>query len=107
MENEKDFFLETKKKTEISKKKQTKEPNLYKVILLNDNYTTMDFVVDILVKVFNKEPKEATAIMLDVHNKGKGVCGVYTYDIAITKIKQVESLANSQQFPLRCSYEKA
>jgi ATP-dependent Clp protease adaptor protein ClpS len=83
-----------------------KEPGLYKVLLLNDDYTTMDFVVEILIKIFNKEPREATRIMLNVHNKGKGICGIYTYDIAISKIKMVDDLAKSSDYPLKCTCEK-
>lgn len=82
-----------------------KKPNMYKVILLNDDYTTMDFVVEILITVFHKSAVEATRIMLDVHQKGKGIVGVYTFDIARTKIAQVEQMANEREFPLAAVME--
>ena len=83
-----------------------KRPPLYKVIILNDDYTTMDFVVDILENIFSKSPVEATQIMLQVHRKGTGLCGIYTRDIAKTKIAAVHSLAGKKQFPLQCIMEK-
>jgi len=83
------------------------EPRLYRVILHNDNYTTMDFVVEVLISVFHKPAAEATKIMLDVHRKGAGICGVYTYDIASTKVSMVRQLAKRHEFPLRCSMEEA
>ena len=82
-----------------------KKPNMYRVILLNDDYTTMDFVVEILITVFHKSAVEATRIMLDVHQKGKGIVGVYTFDIARTKIAQVEQMANEREFPLAAVME--
>lgn len=83
-----------------------KRPPLYKVFLLNDDYTTMDFVVFVLEKIFTKSPVEATQIMLHIHRKGMGLCGIYTKDIAKTKITAVRSLAGKQQFPLQCIMEK-
>ncbi len=83
-----------------------KKPRLYRVILHNDDYTTMDFVVQVLMEVFNKPAAEATRIMLDVHKKGAGVCGVYTFDIAVTKVNRVHHRARENDFPLRCSYEE-
>jgi len=83
------------------------EPEMYKVILHNDNYTTMDFVIEVLIDVFHMPAAKATKIMLDVHNKGAGVCGVYTRDIAETKVGQVHDIAKSREFPLKCSYEEA
>ena len=83
------------------------EPPMYRVLLLNDNYTTMDFVVEILVKVFHKSVIEATKIMLDVHKKGRGMVGVYTFDIANTKVSQVRAMAKEREFPLQCSMEPA
>ena len=83
-----------------------KKPRMYRVILFNDDYTSMEFVIDVLVAIFNKPAAEATKIMLDVHKKGKGVCGVYTYDIAVTKVKQVHYEAQKEGFPLRCGYEE-
>lgn len=82
------------------------EPKLYRVILCNDDYTTMDFVIEILIAVFHKPAAEATRIMLDVHKKGKGLCGIYTYDIATTKIDQVHQMARKREFPLKCSLEE-
>jgi ATP-dependent Clp protease adaptor protein ClpS len=86
---------------------RTKKPDLYKVIIYNDHYTTMEFVVEILELVFHKSKDEANNIMLDVHKKGKGVVGVFTFDIALTKISHVHHLAKENEFPLKCSYEKA
>lgn len=84
-----------------------KEPDMYRVLLHNDHYTTMDFVVEVLMTVFHMTNIKATQVMLDVHKKGIGVCGVYTYDIAVTKVEQVHLMAREKQFPLRCSFEKA
>ena len=86
---------------------ELKEPRDYTVILLNDNYTTRDFVVDILKLVFHKNNEEAVAIMLNVHNKGRGVVGVYTWDIAQTKANQVHTLAKQYEYPLKCVVEEA
>lgn len=83
------------------------EPKMYRVLLHNDHYTTMDFVVAVLMKIFHKSVTEATMIMLDVHRKGMGVCGVYVYDIAVTKVAQVEKMAKDSGHPLKCSYEEA
>ena len=85
---------------------ELKEPEMYRVILHNDHYTTMEFVIEVLVKIFHKELMEATRIMLDVHNKGKGLVGVYTFDIATTKVDQVRQMAKAREFPLKCSIEK-
>ncbi|MDR1839814.1 MAG: ATP-dependent Clp protease adaptor ClpS [Treponema sp.] len=84
-----------------------KEPEKFKVILLNDHYTTMEFVVEILMVIFHKSILDANRIMLDVHRKGKGVVGVYTWDIAVTKAEQVHSAAKANEFPLRCIVESA
>jgi ATP-dependent Clp protease adaptor protein ClpS len=86
---------------------EIKEPNMYKVILLNDDYTTMDFVVQILVSIFHKSVSEATKIMLDVHEKGRGIVGIYTYDIAKSKISKTHALAKANNFPLKATMEKA
>ena len=83
-----------------------KEPEMYRVVLHNDHYTTMDFVVEVIVKVFHKPVIEATKIMMDVHRKGKASVGVYPYDIASTKIIQVSLLAKQREFPLLCTIEK-
>ena len=84
-----------------------KEPDMYKVVFHNDDYTTKDFVVEVITKVFHKPVIEATKIMLDVHKKGRGVVGVYTWDIAQTKAALVHHLARTREFPLKCSVEKA
>jgi ATP-dependent Clp protease adaptor protein ClpS len=84
----------------------TGEPSLYRVLLINDDYTTMDFVVHVLETVFRKSPAEAVQIMLQVHKRGSGVCGVYTREIAETKVALVHELAAQKGFPLRCSMEK-
>ena len=83
------------------------EPKMFRVLLHNDHYTTMDFVVDVLITVFHMPAAKATKVMLDVHNKGMGMCGVYTYDIAVTKVNQVHDMARASDFPLKCSYEEA
>ncbi len=82
------------------------EPRMYRVILHNDDYTTMDFVVMVLEKIFHKNRQQAEQIMIDVHKKGKGVCGVYTLEIAQTKVEQVRTLAKQNQFPLLATYEE-
>ncbi|RKX74216.1 MAG: ATP-dependent Clp protease adapter ClpS [Spirochaetes bacterium] len=87
--------------------KELKEPEMYRVVLHNDHYTTMDFVVEILMVIFHKPPIEATKIMLDVHRKGRGYVGVYPYDIAATKVLQVRKMAREHEFPLKCTMEKA
>ncbi|MDY6909227.1 MAG: ATP-dependent Clp protease adapter ClpS [Thermodesulfobacteriota bacterium] len=83
------------------------EPPLFKVLLHNDDYTTMEFVVEILEKVFYKTPSEATQIMLHVHRNGVGLCGVYPGEVAETKVEVVHHLARKNGFPLKCSMEKA
>jgi ATP-dependent Clp protease adaptor protein ClpS len=87
-------------------KEDIKEPSMYKVLLHNDDYTTMEFVVEVLMFVFNKSPEEATMIMLNVHEKGIGVCGVYTYEVAETKVDMVHTAAREHGFPLKCSMEE-
>ncbi|MBT8365041.1 MAG: ATP-dependent Clp protease adapter ClpS [Deltaproteobacteria bacterium] len=82
------------------------EPPMYKVMLLNDDYTTMEFVVEVLVYVFQKSAEEATRIMLNVHRSGVGVCGLYPYEVAETKVNTVESLARENGFPLKCIMER-
>jgi ATP-dependent Clp protease adaptor protein ClpS len=85
---------------------EVKEPPLYRVLLHNDDYTTMDFVVEILMTVFQKPMEAAFLIMLNVHRQGKGMCGVYTLEVAETKMNSVHTLASERGFPLRCSIEK-
>ncbi len=92
--------------TEEKIRQELKKPAMYHVFLLNDDYTTMDFVVSVLEKVFRKSTVEATQIMLHVHKKGKGLAGTYTREIAETKIGTVHRLAREYEFPLRCSMEK-
>jgi ATP-dependent Clp protease adaptor protein ClpS len=87
-------------------KPQTKRPNMYRVLLLNDDYTPMEFVVDVLQRFFNKDRETATRIMLHVHNHGIGECGVYTYEVAETKVTQVMDFARKHQHPLQCVMEK-
>lgn len=85
---------------------KTKKPSMYKVIMLNDDYTPMEFVVMVLQEVFRKSQDEATQIMLNVHKRGVGVCGVYTYEIAETKVVQVMDIARKNQHPLQLQLEK-
>jgi ATP-dependent Clp protease adaptor protein ClpS len=87
-------------------KPQTKRPNLYRVLLLNDDYTPMEFVVLILEKFFNRDREDATRIMLHVHQHGVGECGVYTYEVAETKVTQVMDFSRKHQHPLQCVMEK-
>jgi len=85
---------------------QTRRPNMYRVLLLNDDYTTQEFVIVVLRKYFNKSAEEALQIMLHVHNHGVGECGIYTYEIAETKVTQVMDFARKHQHPLQCVMEK-
>jgi len=85
---------------------EVEEPPMYKVMLLNDDYTSMEFVVEVLVYVFQKSLEEATQIMLNVHRSGVGVCGIYPYEIAETKVTTVENLARENGFPLKCIMER-
>lgn len=87
-------------------KVRTKRPSMYRVLLLNDDYTPMEFVVYVLERYFNKSREQATQIMLHVHNHGVGVCGVFTYEVAETKVAQVLDLARRNEHPLQCTMEK-
>ena len=87
-------------------KPKTKRPNLYRVLILNDDYTPMEFVVHVLELYFGKNADEATRIMLHVHQRGVGICGVYTYEVAETKVAQVMDDARRHQHPLQCTLEK-
>jgi ATP-dependent Clp protease adaptor protein ClpS len=89
------------------RREKLKEPDEYRVILLNDNFTAMEFVIEVLMIVFHKKREDATRIMLDVHQKGKGTVGVYPYDLAQTKANQVHSLAKQYEYPLKCVVEQA
>jgi ATP-dependent Clp protease adaptor protein ClpS len=85
---------------------QTKRPNMYRVLLLNDDYTPMEFVVHVLERFFNKDREAATQIMLHVHHSGIGECGIYTYEVAETKVTQVMDFARKHHHPLQCVMEK-
>ncbi|MBT3333737.1 MAG: ATP-dependent Clp protease adapter ClpS [Rhodospirillaceae bacterium] len=87
-------------------KPKTKKPSMYRVLLMNDDYTPMEFVIHVLERYFNKDSQEATQIMLHVHQKGIGVCGIFPYEIAETKVMQVTDLARKNQHPLQCTMEK-
>ena len=91
--------------TDVLTRRKLKRPPLYKVLFHNDDYTTRDFVVMALMRYFHKNHAEATRIMLHVHNNGVGVAGIYPYDIAATKVAQVEQLARQQEMPLKLSLE--
>ena len=88
-------------------KAEKKEPTQYKVVLLNDDYTTMEFVVQVLENVFQKSPAEAYRIMMHVHQNGRGIAGVYPWEVAETKVETVTTLAREAQFPLRATLEEA
>ncbi|MDA3967508.1 MULTISPECIES: ATP-dependent Clp protease adaptor ClpS [Helicobacter] len=90
--------------TEVVEKLQ--EPDRYKVILLNDDFTTQDFVIHVLQTIFHKSFEESLNLMLQIHNSGKGMCGIYPYDIAETKVVEVRKMAKEKQFPLRAILEK-
>jgi ATP-dependent Clp protease adaptor protein ClpS len=91
---------------DVKTRPRTKKPAMYKVLMLNDDYTPMEFVVHVLERFFQKNREEATRIMLHVHRRGVGVCGVYTYEVAETKVTQVMDLARQNQHPLQCTIEK-
>lgn len=90
----------------VKTRTKTKKPSMYRVLMLNDDYTPMEFVVHVLERFFNKTREEATRIMLHVHKRGVGVCGVFTYEIAETKVQQVMDFARQHQHPLQCTLEK-
>tara|TARA_X000000368_G_scaffold193610_1_gene152767 strand:+ start:254 stop:595 length:342 start_codon:yes stop_codon:yes gene_type:complete len=91
----------------LDTKIETKKPSMYNVLLLNDDYTPMEFVVYILEKIFNKKEEEATQIMLHVHKKGIGVCGTFTFEVAESKCKSVIEMAKKNEHPLQCTVEKS
>jgi ATP-dependent Clp protease adaptor protein ClpS len=99
-------FTGNRTESHTKNEEKIKEPEEFQVILLNDHYTTMDFVVDILVLVFHKSEVDANQIMMDIHRKGRGIVGAYPWDIAQTKREQVHSIAQEHDFPLRCIIEK-
>ena len=86
---------------------EVRQPPLYRVVLINDDYTPMEFVVEILESIFGMERTRATQVMLEVHTKGKGVCGVYNFEIAETKVAQVMGIARQHQHPLLCTMEES
>ncbi len=90
----------------VKSKPKTKKPSMYKVLMLNDDYTPMEFVVHVLEQFFGKGRDEATRIMLHVHQRGVGVCGVFTYEVAETKVTQVIDYARRHQHPLQCTLER-
>ncbi len=102
-ENEREVGVVTRTRTE----KKLKTPKLYKVLLHNDDYTTMEFVVFVLKTIFNHSEPKATQIMLHVHRQGIGVAGLYPYEIAETRVAEVHALSRQHEFPLRCSLEEA
>ena len=98
--------MATKRELELHGELATSEPILYKVLLLNDDYSSMEFVVDILMTIFHKSYAEAEKIMIEVHQSEKGLCGVYTHEIAETKVAQVTKIAREQGFPLKAIMEE-
>jgi ATP-dependent Clp protease adaptor protein ClpS len=90
----------------VKTRPKTKKPDLYKVLLLNDDYTPMEFVVYVLERFFNMTQQRATEVMLHVHRRGVGICGVFTYEVAETKVNQVMDCARQHQHPLQCTLEK-
>ena len=90
----------------LDSKPQTKKPSMYNVLLLNDDYTPMEFVVIVLENVFNKKQEDATKIMLHIHKNGVGVCGTFSYEVAESKCKEVMDMAKKNEHPLQCTFEK-
>lgn len=90
----------------LKPKPKTKKPSMYKVLLLNDDFTPMEFVVHVLERFFNKNRQESTDIMLHVHRRGVGICGIFTYEVAETKVAQVMDFARANEQPLQCTMEK-
>jgi ATP-dependent Clp protease adaptor protein ClpS len=101
-----EYGAETEEEVISETRDEIDEPPMYKVLLHNDDYTSMEFVVEILMLVFNKTPEEAVEIMLNVHQKGIGICGVYTYEVSETKVNTVHDLARKNGFPLKCTMEE-
>lgn len=97
---------ETEEEVVSETEQDVTEPPMYRVLLHNDDYTTMEFVVELLMYIFNKSFEDATRIMLNVHRNGKGVCGFYTYEVAETKVEMVHQLARERGFPLKSTMEK-
>ncbi|MES0445769.1 MAG: ATP-dependent Clp protease adapter ClpS [Desulfobacterales bacterium] len=101
-----EYSPEVEEEVTSESKDEVREPSMFRVLLHNDDYTTMEFVVEILITVFNKSPEEAVEIMLNVHRKGIGICGVYTFEVSETKVNIVHVLARENGFPLKCTMEK-
>jgi ATP-dependent Clp protease adaptor protein ClpS len=101
-----DYIPEIEEEADSDVKDDVREPPMYKVLIHNDDYTTMEFVVEVLMLIFNKSPEEAVGIMLNVHRKGIGICGVYTFEVSETKVNTVHSIARQNGFPLKCTTEK-
>jgi len=97
---------EIEERTSSEIQEDVQEPSMYRVLLHNDDYTSMEFVVEVLIYVFHKSVEESTHIMLKVHREGIGLCGVYPFEIAETKVEMVEALARENEFPLQCTMEK-
>lgn len=100
-----EYDLEGEGQVVTEEEVQVEKPKLYRVFLLNDDYTPMDFVIHVLQKIFHKPIEEATRLMWKVHTEGQGLCGVYTYDVAQTKVYQTKALARKHQHPLECLME--
>src|SRR6056300_998121 len=94
-------------RSEVKSRASIKRPPMFTVLMHNDDYTTMEFVVEALIAVFHKSPTEANRIMLHIHFKGAGICGVYPYEIAETKVAKVHSAARTEGYPLRCTVDQA
>ena len=101
-----DYIPEIEEGADSEVKDDVREPSMYKVMLHNDDYTTMEFVVEVLMFIFNKSTEEAMGIMLNVHRKGIGICGVYTFEVSETKVNSVHSIARQNGSPLKCTMEK-
>lgn len=108
-DKEKDFDLEETGSTQtlVRPESETKKPSMYKVVILNDDFTPREFVVHVLIRFFSKSETEATQLMLQVHHKGAGVAGVFSYEIAETKTYQVNTYSKQHQYPLKCIMEEA
>ena len=101
-----DFMHQVKKNVLQENYQELQEPSKYKVLLLNDDYTTMDFVVMVLMVVFRKSLEESQKIMFNIHKNGKGLCGIYAFEVAETKAAQVAAMAEQHKFPLKCNLEE-
>ena len=99
-------FTNNNAQPDVKRRAKIKRPPMFRVVMHNDDYTTMEFVVEALTRVFHKTPTEANRIMLHIHFKGAGVCGSYPYEIAETKVSKVHNMARREGFPLRCTVEQ-